>query len=141
MMGAKVLRVLIADDHEQCRWAMAHLLGVECNVVAAVADGRELVDAAISLLPDVIVTDISMPILSGIQAMDELFERGFDIPFVLVSSGISGAEDFIKRGAMAFVNKIDMGYDLVVAVFSASLGQVCVSRSAEERRSTALRCA
>ena len=141
MMGTKVLRVLIADDHEQCRWAMAHLLSVECNVVAAVADGRELVDAAISLLPDVIVTDISMPVLTGIQAMDELFERGFDIPFVLVSSGISGAEDFIKRGAMAFVNKVDMGHDLVIAVFSASLGQVCVSRSAEERRFTTLRCA
>ena len=140
MKSAK-LRVLVADDHEECRWAMAHLLGVECDVVAAVADGRKLVDAAISLLPDVIVSDISMPMLTGIQAMEELFERGFDIPFVLVSTGISGAEDFIKRGAMAFVNKVDMGHDLVIAVFSASLGQVCVSRSAEERRFTALRCA
>ena len=47
--------------------------------------------------------------------------------------------DFLK--ALAFVNKVDMGHDLVVAVLSAALGQVCVSRSAEERRSQALWCA
>ena len=94
-----------------------------------------------SLLPDVIVSDISMPWLTGIQAMDELFEKGYEIPFVLVSTANSGAEDYIKRGAMAFVNKIDMGNDLMVAVFSASLGQVCVSRSAEERRINPMRCA
>jgi CheY-like chemotaxis protein len=139
-MSAK-LRVLVADDHEQCRWAMAHLLCVECDVVAAVADGRKLVDAAMSLVPDVIVSDISMPLLTGIQAMDELYERGYEIPFVLVSTANSGTEDYIKRGAMAFVNKVDMGHDLVIAVFSASLGQVCVSRSAEERRVNTLMCA
>jgi DNA-binding NarL/FixJ family response regulator len=135
------LRVLVADDHEQCRWAMSHLLCMECEVVGAVGDGRKLVDAAMTLLPDVIVSDISMPALTGIQAMDELFEKGYEIPFVLVSTATSGALDYIKRGAMAFVNKIDMGNDLLVAVFSASLGQVCVSRSAEEKRDHPMRCA
>jgi CheY-like chemotaxis protein len=140
MMSAK-LRVLVADDHEQCRWTMADLLSVECEVVASVADGRKLVDAAMSLLPDVIVSDISMPFLTGIEAMEELHRKGYQIPFVLVTAANSGAEDYIKRGAMAFVSKVDIGHDLLVAVFSAALGQVCVSRSAEERRSDALRCA
>jgi DNA-binding NarL/FixJ family response regulator len=139
-MSAK-LRILIADDHEQCRWAMAHLLCVECDVVAAVSDGRKLVDAAMSLLPDVIVSDISMPLLTGIQAMEELHAKGYEIPFVLVTTANVGAADYIKRGAMAFVNKVDMGHDLMIAVFSAALGQVCFSRSAEERRSNTLRCA
>jgi CheY-like chemotaxis protein len=140
MKSAK-LRVLVADDHEQCRWAMAHLLGVECDVVATVADGRELVDAAMSLLPDVIVSDISMPSLTGVQAMEELCQKGYEIPFVLVSTANFGAEEYIKRGAMAFVNKVDMGYDLLISVFSAALGQVCISRNAEQRRSNTLRCA
>ncbi|HEY2646569.1 MAG TPA: response regulator transcription factor [Candidatus Acidoferrales bacterium] len=139
-MNAK-LRVLIADDHEQFRWAMANILCAECDVVAAVADGRKLVDAAISLLPDVIVSDISMPFLNGVQGMEELRERGYEIPFVLVSTANCGAEDYIKRGAMAYVNKIDIGHDLLVAVFSASLGQVCISRSAEDRSVQMLRCA
>jgi hypothetical protein len=71
--------------------------------------------------------------------MEELHQKGYEIPFVLVTSCNSGAEDYIKRGAMAFVNKIDMGHDLMIAVFSAALGQVCVSRSADERHSTTLR--
>jgi CheY-like chemotaxis protein len=140
MMSAK-LRVLIADDHEECRWAMAQMLSLECDVVGAVDDGRKLVDAAMCLLPDVIVSDISMPSLTGVQAMDELRQKGYEIPFVLVSTANSGAENYTKRGAMAFVNKVDMGHDLVIAVFSAALGQVCVSRSAEERRSNPLRWA
>lgn len=139
-MSTKV-RVLIADDHEQCRWAMARLLCSECDVVAAVADGRRLVEAAISLQPDVIVTDVSMPLLSGIQAMEELHKEGYDIPFVVVSTANYGAGDYIKLGAMAFVSKVDMGHELLVAVFSAALGQVCISRSVEERRSKALGCA
>ncbi len=135
------LRVLIADDHEQCRWVMNHILCTECEVVGAVADGRKLVDAAMSLQPDVIVSDIFMPSLTGLQAMAELRERGYEIPFVLISTAKFETEDFIKRGALAFVNKVDMGHDLVIAVFSASFGQVCVSRNAEERRVNTLRCA
>lgn len=120
---------------------MAHMLCTECDVVAAVADGRKLVDAAISLQPDVIVSDISMPALTGIQAMEELFGRGCEIPFVLVSTATCGALEYIRRGAKAFVNKVDIGNDLLVAVFSASLGQVYVSRSAQESHAYPVRCA
>jgi len=140
MKSAK-LRVLVADDHEACRWAIAHQLSVECDVVAAVADGRKLVDAAMSLLPDVIVSDISMPLLTGVQAMEELHKKGYEIPVVLVSASNSGAEDYIKRGAMAYVSKVDIGHDLVIAVFSAALGQVCVSRNAGEKCFNSPRCA
>ncbi len=139
-MGAK-LRVLVADDHEQCRWAIVRLLRVEFEVVAAVADGSRLVDAAMSLLPDVIVSDIHMPLLTGMQAMEDLRRKGHDIPFVLVSPANSGVEEYIKRGAMAFVNKTDLGHDLVTAVFSAAIGSVCVSRNAAGKRSNTLRCA
>lgn len=134
MTSAKV-RVLIADDHEQCRWAMARLLCSECDVVAAVVDGRKLVEAAISLKPDVIVSDISMPLLSGLGAMEELRKKGYDIPFVLVSAANSASGDYIKLGAKAFVDKVDIGNDLLVAVFSAALGRICTSHSAKERRS------
>jgi CheY-like chemotaxis protein len=137
MMNTK-LRVLVADDHEQCRWMMARFLSVQCEVVAAVADGRKLVDTAVSLLPDVIVSDISMPLLSGIQAMEELNKKGYEIPFVLVSTANAGAEEYIRRGAKAFVNKSDLGHDLLAAVFSASVEQICVSRSAEGSRSNVL---
>jgi|SRR5271165_1858362 len=130
-MDDRKLRVLVADDHEQARWAMAYLLQAKCDVVGAVADGTQLVDAAMSLRPDVIVSDVSMPSLSGPQAMDQLKRKGNDIPFVLVSTDASGEKELIKQGAGAFVAKIDMGRELMTAVFTVALksGDVGVKNS------------
>ena len=73
------LRILIADDHEECRWAMMRLLSGEFDVIAAVADGQKLVDAAKLLLPDVIVSDIRMPILQRIHlGGSPCFSAAFD---------------------------------------------------------------
>jgi DNA-binding NarL/FixJ family response regulator len=126
----KRLRVLIADDHEQCRWVIAKLLKTSFAIAGAVDNGRELVQAAVSLLPDVIVSDISMPLMTGTQAMTELRCRGHAIPFVLVSSDVSGAEQYVSEGAMGFVAKVDMGRELATAVTSVYSGECYVSRSA-----------
>src|SRR5438046_1631265 len=61
-------RVLIADDHEEFRTISARLLESEFEVVKAVSDGQALIDAAASLDPDVLVLDISMPGMDGIEA-------------------------------------------------------------------------
>jgi DNA-binding NarL/FixJ family response regulator len=106
------------------------LLKLSFDLVDAVANGRQLVNAAMSLRPDVIVSDISMPLMSGNQAMKELKFRGYTIPFVLISSDASGADDYIKDGAIAFVAKIDMGSELAPAVASAYSGELYVSQSA-----------
>lgn len=140
-MTNATLRVLVADGHEQFRWEMAHLLCAECDIVASVTDGRQLVDAAMSLLPDVVVSDVNMPGLTGLEAMEELHDNGYHIPFVLVSTTNAGAEHCVRRGAMGFVNRVHISHDLVVAVFSAAGGQVCVLRNAEERCSHTLKCA
>src|SRR5689334_23208383 len=104
---SKKLRVLIADDHEQCRWVVAKMLNLSFDLVGAVGNGRELVYAAMALQPDVIVSDVSMPLMSGDQAMKELKFRGYTTPFVLISADVCGADDYIKDGAIAFVAKID----------------------------------
>ena len=127
---SKKLRVLIADDHEQCRWVVARLLNLTFDLVGAVANGRQLVNTAMSLRPDVIVSDVSMPLMSGNQAMKELKFRGYTIPFVLMSSDVFGADDYIKDGAIAFVAKIDMGSELAPAVASAYFGELYISQSA-----------
>lgn len=66
------LRVLVADDHDEMRWAIVKTLLGHVDVVGAVANGRNLVEAAIVLQPDVIVSDVSMPMLTGPEAMNEL---------------------------------------------------------------------
>ena len=129
-MSDRKPKVLVADDHEQARWAMAFLLQGDCDVIGAVADGAELVNAAILLRPDVIVSDVSMPSLSGPQAMDQLKGKGSNIPFVLVSTDCSREREFIKQGASGVVAKIDMGRELKATVLAAagSIGQsLCCS--------------
>ena len=125
------LRVLVADDDEHCRWAMANLLRPVFDVVATACDGKQLVQYAMSYLPDVIVSDFSMPGLTGAQAMAQLHENGYEIPFVIVGNCNAEADGCLKRGAVAIVGRIDMGHELVSAVFSAACGLICVSRKAE----------
>src|SRR5205807_5777934 len=65
-------RVLLADDHRLLREAFAQLLEPGCEVVGAVADGRELLAAAPELQPDIVVLDIAMPLLNGLDAARQL---------------------------------------------------------------------
>lgn len=127
------LRVLIADDHEHARWAVSCLLSPKCVIVGSVSDGRQLVDAATALHPDIIVSDVCMPLATGPEAMRELRARGLDIPFVLMSTDSVGAAEHIGEGAIAFVDKIDIGYELEPAVLAASIGKVYLSRSTMSR--------
>jgi CheY-like chemotaxis protein len=81
------LRVLVADDNGDMREVLVAILKRAFEVVATVDDGQALIDAALSSHPDVIVSDISMPMCSGPQAKRLLAARGRDIPFVFVSAG------------------------------------------------------
>lgn len=126
----KKLRLLIADDNREMRWAMIRLLTGEFEVVGSTADGRNLAEAAISLAPDIVVSDISMPFLTGLEAMEVIRATGLDIPFVLVSADADGAEDYIETGALGFVHKPDMACELARAIVAASRGDVYVSRGA-----------
>src|SRR3954467_11733476 len=65
-------RVLLADDHRLLREAFAQLLEPGCDVVGAVADGRALLAAAQELRPDIVVLDIAMPLLNGLDAARQL---------------------------------------------------------------------
>jgi CheY-like chemotaxis protein len=92
--------VVIADDNENARWLVLRLLSDKREIVSALANGRQLVDAATALRPDVIVSDISMPLVTGPEAMRELRASGMYIPFVLISVNSIAAEEYIQAGAM-----------------------------------------
>jgi DNA-binding NarL/FixJ family response regulator len=124
------LRILVADDHGDVRWAIIRFLSEEFHVVGSAADGRSLVDAAITLVPDVIVSDFSMPLLNGPEAMDELRATGLDIPFVFVSADATRVEECIEAGGMGFVQKTDIGHELTRAVGAANRREVYLSRGA-----------
>ena len=114
-------RVLLAEDNPAMAAELRTLLEDELDVVATVADGTALVEAADRVRPDVVVTDIVMPGRSGIDATVELRRRHPETPVVLVT--IHDDPALIARGraagALGYVLKGDAARDLVPAVHSA----------------------
>lgn len=118
---SRVLRVVVADDNAEFRRLLVSLLRPHFSVVHVAACGSALVDAVLALSPDVVVSDVSMP-TSGIDAMHTLRQAGCLAPFVLVTAGFADALEWLNLGALAVVDKIDMGDQLVPAVKSAAEG-------------------
>jgi CheY-like chemotaxis protein len=120
---------VVAEDHQDMLRVMVSLLSKKFDIVATVKDGNALLDAAVSLLPDVIVSDISMPKLTGLQAMRELSARGCWIPFVFVTSEPA----LIVQDTLSFVDKLDAYDELVPAIEAVAVGKRYVSPRARCR--------
>jgi DNA-binding NarL/FixJ family response regulator len=117
--------VLLADDHTETAAQLRQLLESDFEVVALVEDGRALVSEAARLTPDVIVTDISMPGLDGIDAAALIRRRDPEarIVFVTVHSEPILVERALAAGALGYVLKDTAGDELVAAVHAALGGQ------------------
>jgi CheY-like chemotaxis protein len=117
------ISVLIADDDSRTRAVLADELRKCFFVHEPLADGAQLLDAALTCQVDVIVSDLCMPKLTGLDVMCALRARGVGAPFVIVSSTREVAEDCIALGAAAFVWKADVTRELVPAVRAAIAGR------------------
>jgi two-component system nitrate/nitrite response regulator NarL len=121
--------VLLADDHPALLEAEKALLSPYFDVVETVTDGAALVSEARRLLPDVIVTDINMPILNGIDAIHRLHGSGSTakIVFLTVHKGKEFVEACMETGALGYVQKFSMKHHLVPAIQAVLAGQSYVS--------------
>ena len=121
--------VLIADDHVSVLERLVTLLKDRFAVVGTVTDGVQLVDAALRLRPAVIITDISMPGLTGIEAIRQLRRGGLDAKFIVLTmhADTDLADESIGAGASAFVVKISAGSELMIAVDEALAGRLYVT--------------
>lgn len=118
-------RVLLADDHLLVAEALKSLLAPEFDLVGVVQDGRALVEAARKLLPDVIVADITMPQLNGIDALVQLRQSGDRVPvvFLTMHRDVSFARRALDAGASGFVLKHSASEELVSAIRAALEGK------------------
>jgi DNA-binding NarL/FixJ family response regulator len=118
-------RVLIADDHLMVGEALESLLAPEFELIAVVKDGRALIDAALSQRPDVIVADITMPELNGIDALVQLRAAGNDVPvvFLTMHRDATFARRALEAGASGFVLKHSASVELITALHAALEGQ------------------
>jgi DNA-binding NarL/FixJ family response regulator len=122
-------RILLADDHPDLLKAVERQLELEFEVVGKVLDGQRLLDEATRLKPDVIVSDISMPLLNGIEAADQLKESGCQsrIVFLTVHSDPDFVRECLAAGALGYVVKSRMIAELVPAIREALTGHIFIS--------------
>lgn len=108
---------------------MKSLLTAEFELVGVVADGQAMVDAAKTLQPDIIVADVSMPMLNGIDALESLRQQGVDIPvvFLTMHSQPGYARRALQAGAAGYVLKLAAPEELVQAIHAALGGGTFVS--------------
>ena len=118
-------RVLIADDHLLVAEGLKSLLTADFDLVGVVEDGRALVDAATKLRPDVIVADVTMPHLNGIDALLQLRQAGNHVPvvFLTMHRDVAFARRALDAGASGFVLKHSASIELITAIRAALDGR------------------
>ena len=111
-------RVLLADDHVMLLGAFEKLLAGECDIVGQVSDGRALVTAAEQLRPDVIVLDISMPLLNGLEAARQIRQklRHVKLVFLTMNEDADLAAEAFRSGASAYLLKRSAASELPMAI-------------------------
>ena len=118
-------RVLLADDHHLLLGAFEKLLAGECEIVGQVSDGRALVAAAEKLKPDVIVLDILMPLLNGLDAGRQIKQRLRDVKlvFLTINEDADLAAEAFRSGASAYLLKRSAASELTAAIREVMQGR------------------
>jgi DNA-binding NarL/FixJ family response regulator len=123
------IRVVLADDHQQMIAIVRQTLGEEFDVVGAVEDGKQAVEAVLALNPDALVIDISMPVLNGLQAAKQLQTANSraKVIFLTVYEGRDFLDAAFSAGACGYVNKGRLSTDLIPAIHEGMLGRTFIS--------------
>ena len=125
-----IARVLLADDYPEMLDKVTHLLRGEFDIVGSAHDGGQALEAAARLNPDLLVLDISMPVLSGIQVAAHL--RGSGCKAKVIFLTVHEDRDYIDAafavGALGYVLKSRVGTDLLPAIYAVLQGHRFTSR-------------
>lgn len=123
------VRILVADDHSEVLTSVVRLLSKYHDVVGTVNDGRALLEAAGTMEPDVLVLDVSMPVIGGIEAATILKRTGSKSKIVFLT--VHDDPDFVRAaheaGALGYVLKQQMTADLPAAIEKALVGECFTS--------------
>lgn len=117
-------RILLADDHTMICAAFRKLLEPEYEVVGSVGDGRALLKAALDLKPDVVLVDVGMPLLNGLDAGRELKKAmpSVKIVFLTMNADLDVASEALRIGASGYLLKTSQGGELLDAIRNATKG-------------------
>jgi DNA-binding NarL/FixJ family response regulator len=121
--------VLLADDHKIVLEGLKGLLEDQYEIIGAVEDGRELLEQAQALRPDVIVVDVGMPLLNGIDAVTQIKKSGSNtkVVFLTMHQDAMYAKEAFEAGALGFVLKHSAPSELKTAIEEALKGNTFIS--------------
>src|SRR5262245_53703557 len=123
------IRIVLADDNEDMLELLKDILEPEFEVLAAVRDGRDLLQAVKNLKPDIVITDISMPEMSGIEATRKINEENLETKIIIltVHTDRKIVDEGISAGANGYVFKLAAFRDLAPAIYEIMRGNVYIS--------------
>ena len=131
-----MIRVIIADDHHLVRQGLRALLEIsrEVEVIGEAATGYEAVELVEKLQPDVVVMDLSMPRLDGVQAATRILELKSRTEVVIVSMHADTAivQNLVRRGVKGYLLKDALSGELMFAIRSAAAGKLYLSPTISE---------
>jgi DNA-binding NarL/FixJ family response regulator len=118
-------RVILADDHVMVAQGLGRLIAEVAELVAVVSDGQELVDSARTLRPDIIVSDLTMPKLSGLEAMRQIKADGSRARFIFLTIHTDArlAAQALRTGAAGYLLKQAAGEELLEALRTVMEGR------------------
>jgi DNA-binding NarL/FixJ family response regulator len=125
LTGKKVARVVIADDDALILTHLAEMLNTEFDVVALARNGLELVDAVARFAPEVVLSDVMMPEMNGIEAVRKITANAVGVKVLMMSGYKEPAiiEEALNAGASGFIEKIRFFTELVPALQSILEGR------------------
>jgi len=125
------MRVLLADDHETVLARVREILGEDFNVVGSVNNGRDAVAEVQRLDPEVLVIDISMPVLNGLQTVSQLrsTDHRSKVVFLTVHEDQDYVDAALSAGASGYVTKARVETDLIPAIREVLEGRTYISQS------------
>src|SRR5262245_3347744 len=123
--GTRRTRVLLADDHAIVLEGLSSLLSAEFDLAGTVTDGAQLIEAAERLRPDVIVTDLSMPGMNGLEVLRRLKANPVPVKLIVLTMHAEAhlAADALRVGASGFVVKHAAGKELIAAIRTVARGE------------------
>ena len=123
------LRVVLADDHTLVLEAFSNLISHEVDVVGTASDGRELIKVVKETNPDIVISDISMPVLNGLDAASKLLKTNPDLKIIFLTSRDEPdlAGEVFRAGAKGFLSKSSAITELLQAIQSVAAGATYVT--------------
>src|SRR6266566_8063613 len=130
----KRITVLVADDHAIVVEGLRRILEPDFEVVGVVADGRAMVKAARKLEPDLIVADVSMPLLNGIEAARQIRKTDSKVKIVFLSMhpDVVYVSEALQAGGSAYVLKSSAGFEILAAIRDVLQGRAYVTPSVDK---------